>query len=69
MGRNAENWLAEETTPAAVPTFTSAWNGAGTVGRTVFFEFPYGRILALNECLEEVSFGGRQRVRSHGSRS
>ena len=48
----------------------SPLRGAGLAQLAVqFFEFPYGCILALSGCLEEVRFGGHQRVRSHGSRS
>ena len=36
MERNAETRLVEDTTLVAVLAVTSAWSGAGTVGRKVY---------------------------------
>ena len=42
----------------------SPLRGAGLAQLThLFIEFPYGPLLALNECLGEIRSGGHQRVR------
>ena len=45
----SENWLAEETTPAAVHTDMAQL-------AVEYIEFPYGLLLALNECSERIRF-------------
>ena len=51
--------------PVVVRTVTSVCSGVGTVGRTVFLSSRMDSSWRSNECLEEIRFGGHQRVHPH----